>query len=88
VSRKVTGRVRITRDQRVRRTSAKDDSGNTSNIARTTALLDSAAHLADELATIAARTGRAQYAAATVHLCASVHFAHLAAEALCEGALT
>ena len=83
--RKVTGRPRCARDQRVRRKAAKDDSGNTINIARTTALLDSAAHLADELATIAARTGRARYTCAATHLSEAARYAWQAAEALCEG---
>jgi len=81
---KATGRVRITRDQRVSRASAKDDNSGNSYIAYIVALLDRAAILADDLATRAARTRRAQDACAAIHLSMCAHHAWQAAEALAE----
>jgi|GEM_PF-4159725 len=84
MSREKTGRPLCARHQRARRTAAKDDSGNTVNIARVDALVDRAAILADDLATRAARTCLAQDARAAVHLSMCAHHAWRAAEALAE----
>jgi hypothetical protein len=82
------GRPRCARDQRVRRKAAKDDSGYKVSITRAEALVDFAALLADDLATLAAQSGRAHDACAATHLSQAAHHAWRAAEALCEGALT
>jgi hypothetical protein len=64
--------------------SGKDNSSGNHSITRVDALVDHAALLADELATRAARTGRARYACAATLLSEAAHYAWRAAEALCE----
>jgi hypothetical protein len=61
------------------------DGGNTLSITRVVALVDFAALLADDLATLAAQSGRAHDACAATHLSQAAHHAWRAAEALAEG---
>jgi hypothetical protein len=72
-----------------RRVSPNDTTSGThcsQSIARAQRLVDSAAILASDVATLAARTGRGDHARAATHLTQAAHHAWRAAEALCEGA--
>ena len=84
MSRKETSRHPCARDQRARRRAAKDNSSGNPSIACIVALMDRAAILADDLATRAARTRRAQDACAATQLSMCARLAWQAAEALAE----
>jgi len=70
--------------QRRRHTAA---STTASIVHRSQALVDSAATLALDLAALAVRTGRRDYAAAAIHLLDATAAAWLAAETLAEGVM-